>query len=161
MKQALRIFYNAIALLFTIAVCILAYFAVHSLLKGVPSKSAVEVDFNTILSVLLTTITIFFTVCAIVLAVLGIFGWRNLKRDAGRFAEAQALAEIARAFGPEGKGTSRIAQEMQSEHGHHRQFVEKRIRAEVLSFLPLFIERINDEAKSLALDEPTDEGDVD
>ncbi len=155
-----RIFYGALALCFTIAVCIIAYYAIFSLLHGVPSKSDVAVDYNAILTVLLTTVTVIFTVCAIVLAVLGIFGFRNLKRDAGRYAEAQALSEIAKAFGPTGRGTIRIEEEMQSKDGHHRQFVEKRIRAEVISLLPLIADRINVDASRLAIDEPTDEGDV-
>jgi hypothetical protein len=161
MGLAYRLFYGVLALCFTVAVCIIAYYAVFSLLHAAPSKSAVVVDYNAILTVLLTTVTVIFTVCAIVLAILGIFGFRNLKRDAGRYAEAQALAEIAKAFGPTGSGTSRIEEEMQSEDGHHRQFVEKRIRAEVISLLPLIADRINLDALRLAIDEPTDEGDVD
>jgi hypothetical protein len=161
MAIAVRLFYGVLALSFTISVCIIAYYAVFSLLNGAPSKSAVAVDYNAILTVLLTTVTVIFTVCAIVLAVLGIFGFRNLKREAGRYAEAQALAEIAKAFSPTGSGTTRIEKEMMSEDGHHRQLVEKRIRAEVISLLPLIADRINVEALRLAIDEPTDEGDVD
>ena len=161
MFLAVRILYGVLAFFFTLAVCVIAYYAVYSLLNYAPSERAAAVDFNTILTVLLTTVTVIFTVCAIVLAILGIFGFRNLKRDAGRFAETQALAEIGRAFGPTGSGTIRIEQEMQAENGHHRQFVEKRIRAEVISLLPLIAGRINVDALNMAIDEPTDEGDVD
>ena len=161
MKRAIRIFYGILAFFVTAAICVLAYYALFSLLTGKSEKSSVIVDYNGILTVLLTTVTVIFTVCAIVLAVLGIFGFRNLKRDAGQYAEAQALSEIAKAFGPNGSGTVRIAQEMQSENGHHRQFVERRIRAEVISLLPLIADRINTDALNLAIDEPTDEGDVD
>jgi len=161
MVVALRIFYGTLAFVFTAAVCVIAYFAIYSLLTAAPPKSAVAVDFNAILTVLLTTVSVIFTVCAILLAVLGIFGFRNLKRDAGRFAETQALAEIAKAFGPTGSGTIRIEQEMQSEDGHHRQFVEKRVRAEVISLLPLIADRINADALRMSIDDPTDEGDVD
>jgi hypothetical protein len=161
MGLGFRIFYCILAFLATLGICIVAYYAIHSLLIGAPTKSAVAVDYNTILTVLLTTVTVIFTVCAIVLAILGIFGFRNLKRDAGRFAEAQALAEIERAFGPKGRGTVRIEQEMQSDDGHHRQFVERRIRSEVISLLPLIADRINTDALSMAIDEPTDEGEVD
>lgn len=160
MELAYRVFYGALALCFTVAVCIIAYYAVFSLLHGAPSKSAVVVDYNGILTVLLTTVTVIFTVCAIVLAVLGIFGFRNLKRDAGRYAETQALSEIAKAFGPTGSGTKRIEEQMQSEDGHHRQFVEKTIRAEVILLFPLIADRINADAARLALDEPTDQGDL-
>lgn len=161
MGSKYRLFYGALAICFTAAVCIIAYYAVFSLLHGVPSKSAVVVDYNAILTVLLTTVTVIFTVCAILLAVLGIFGFRNLKRDAGRYAESQALAEIEKAFGPTGSGTARIEEQMQSEDGHHRQFVERRIRAEVISLFPLIAERINADARRLDMDEPTDQGDVD
>ena len=161
MERASRLFYGFLAFIFTAAACVIAYYAIYSLLNGAPSKAAVEVDYNTILTVLLTTVTVIFTVCAIVIAVLGIFGFRNLKKDAGRFAESQALAEIAKAFGPKGSGTIRIEQELQNEDGHHRQFVERRIRAEVISLLPLIANRINAEALNLALDDPTDEGTVD
>lgn len=157
----MRIFYAALALLFTLSVTIIAYNALYNLLTVAPSKGAVAVDFNAIMTVLLTTVSVIFTVSAIILAVLGIFGFRNLKRDAGRFAEAQALAEISRAFAQNGKGTLRIEQEMQSENGHHRQLVEKRIRAEVISLLPLIADRINVEALRISIDDPTDEGDID
>ena len=157
----LRIFYSVLATVATLAVCVLAYFALHSLLITAPSKSAVAVDFNAILTVLLTTVSVIFTVCAIVLAVLGLIGFRNLKRDAGKFAETQALLEIAKAFGPSGSGTNRIEQHMLEENGSHRQFVEKRIRLEVISLLPLIAGRINADALRLSLDDPTDEGDVD
>jgi heme/copper-type cytochrome/quinol oxidase subunit 2 len=159
--MALRMFYAVLAFVFTLAVCVIAFYAIYSLLNGVPSKEAVEIDYNAILTVLLTTVTVIFTVCAIILAVLGVFGFQNLKRDAGRYAETQALAEIAKAFGPKGSGTIRIEQEMLNEDGHHRQFVEKRIRAEVISLLPLIADRINDEALRMDIGEPTDEGEVD
>ncbi|MBB3956259.1 hypothetical protein [Novosphingobium sediminicola] len=161
MKQAVRIFYGFLAVLSTVAVCVIAFSEIRGLLQGAPSKSVVAVDYNAILTVLLTTVTVIFTVCAIILTVLGIFGFRNLKRDAGRYAEAQALAEIGKAFGPKGSGTIRIEQEMQSENGHHRQFVERRVRLEVISLLPLVADRINADALQLAMNEPTDEGDVD
>jgi hypothetical protein len=161
MSSFYRIFYSALALCFTVSVCIIAYYSIFKLLHAAPSKSAVVVDYNAILTVLLTTVTVIFTFCAIILAVLGIFGFRNLKRDAGRYAEAQALAEIAKAFDPTGSGTNRIEEAMQSEDGHHRQFVERTIRAEVISLFPLIAERINADAARLAIDEPTDQGDVD
>lgn len=158
---ALRILYGVLATLATLAICVLAFYALHSLLIMAPSKNAVAVDFNAILTVLLTTVSVIFTVCAIVLAVLGLIGFRNLKRDAGRFAETQALAEITRAFGPSGSGTNRIEQHMLDENGHHRQFVEKRIRHEVITLLPLIADRISPDALRFAPDTPTDEGDVD
>lgn len=160
MGRVLQIFYGVLATLITVAICIIAYHSLYNLLDVRPSGTTVAVDYNTILTVLLTTVTVIFTVCAIILAILGIFGFRNLKRDAGRYAEDQALAEIAKAFAPTGRGTIRIAQEMQSETGHHRQFVEKRIRTEVISLLPLFADKINEDALRLAFGEPTDEGDV-
>lgn len=161
MGKASRIFYAVLGLVFTAAICIIAYFSIYSLLTAAPSKGQVAVDFNSILTVLLTTVSVIFTVCAIVLAVLGIFGFQNLKRDAGRFAETQALAEIAKAFGPAGSGTICIEQAMQDENGHHRQYIEKRIRSEVISLLPLIADRINSDALRLSIDDPTDEGDVD
>ena len=43
MKTALRIFYGVLALLCTVAVCVLAYFAIFSLVKSAPSKGAATV----------------------------------------------------------------------------------------------------------------------
>ncbi|MBP8234559.1 MAG: hypothetical protein KAY22_19890 [Rhizorhabdus sp.] len=160
MEKAQRIFFSVLATIFTIAACVIAYFAIHSLLNAAPANAKVAVDFNGILTVLLTTVTVIFTVCAIILAVLGIFGFKNLKRDAGRFAENQALAEIAKAFGPSGNGTICIEKAMQDENGHHRQYIEKRIRAEVISLLPLIADRLNIEALRMSIDDPTDEGDI-
>lgn len=160
MKKTISIFYGALALFTTVALCVLAYFAIFNLLTVVPSKSAVAVDFNAILTVLLTTVSVIFTVCAILLAVLGIFGFRNLKRDAGRYAESQALAEISRAFDPTGKGIKRI-EEMVREDSQLRQYIEKTIRAEVISLLPLIADRFNADGDRMAPDEPTDEGNVD
>lgn len=161
MAIASRIFYAVLALTFTAATCVLAFFAIYSLLRTAPAGSPVAVDFNAILTVLLTTVSVIFTVCAILLAVLGVVGFRNLKRDAGKFAETQALSEIAKAFGPNGSGTSRIEQELSKEDGHHRKFVEQRIRIEVIALLPLIADRLNSETERLSLDDPTDEGDTD
>lgn len=161
MNAGIKIFYGALALLTTIAICVLAFIAIFSLVKGVPAKNVVAVDFNTILTVLLTTVSVIFTVCAILLAVLGIFGFRNLKREAGRYAEAQAMAEISRAFGPNGKGTKFIEEEMLKKDGKYRAFAEKIIRSQVTSLMPLVIDRINTEPFRMAPGEPTDEGDID
>lgn len=161
MQVAVRIFYGLLAAIAVVALCVIAYSETLGLLRAVPSKDDVVVDYNDLLTVLLTTVTVLFTVCAIVLTVLGIVGFRNLKREAGRFAESQALAEIAKAFGPSGNGTARIEHEMRNENGHHRQFVEKRIRLEVIDLLPLVINRINADAAKFAPDEPTDQGEVD
>ena len=66
MGRNLTIFYGILALLVTLAICIIAYDALHSLLIAAPSSDAVAVDYNTILTVLLTTVTAIFTVCAII-----------------------------------------------------------------------------------------------
>lgn len=161
MEAGLRIFYRILALTAVVAVCAIAYVAIAMHMDSPPSSGTSPVDFSIVLTVLLTTVTVIFTVCAIVLAVLGFFGFRNLKREAGRFAEAQALAKIEQAFSAQGTAIAHIEEIMKKEDGAHRRFVERTVRAEVISLLPLLAEKFSSGPSGMASSEPEDEGHVD
>jgi hypothetical protein len=124
--------------------------------------SAAGIDYTNFVVILLTTVTVIFSVCALVLAVLGVVGFRSLKREAGKFASQQALLEIASAFSEGGRAHTQVQAEFTREDGHLKRWVERRIRGEVIALLPLVIGRLSKDGLSEALDEdaPTDEGDV-
>lgn len=137
----------------------LACKAVYSLLKLSQSAQGPVIDYNNVVVVLLTTVTVIFSVFAIALGLLGAVGFQNLKKDAGKHAETQALNEITKAFSPDGVAIDRISEEFSRDDGHLKPWMMKRIRIEVIELLPLIIDRVQKDAgKGLAEGEPTDEG---
>jgi hypothetical protein len=158
---AWRYFYAAIAFIATLALAIIAYKLSFGASGEPASPSSTGVDYTNFVVVLLTTVTVIFSVCALVLAVLGIAGFRNLKREAGKFASQQALAEIAAAFDEGGRAQLQIRKEFTDEDGHLKKWAEARIRKEVIELLPLITDRLLKSAGSGVDDDaPTDEGDV-
>ena len=149
-----RIFYAATAFVSTLALVVLAYKLTFGALR--PSARLPEgIDYTNIVVILLTTVTVVFSVCALALGVLGVVGFQSLRKEAGKFASQRALAEISTAFNEGGSAHIQIQSEFTREDGHLKRWVERRIRQEVIALLPLVIDRLKDD------DDPTDEGQVD
>ena len=156
-----------LGLFLTAGVVIIAGDIMFSLLRGAPVGDTPEVDYNAIVVILLTTVTVIFSFCAIVLAIIGIIGFRNLKINAGRYAETQVVKKIEGAFQENGVAIDKIDIEFRKEDGHFRPWMKERIRKEVIALLPLIADRAlnggdpekaND--KALAAGAPTDEGET-
>jgi hypothetical protein len=158
-----RYFYAGLALLATVALGIIAYRLAASHVTGVNAGQKPVIDYTNIVVILLTTVTVIFTVCALALAVLGVIGFRSLKRDAGKFASQQAISAISSSFKEGGQALTKIQDEFTKEDGHLKKWAERRIRHEVIALLPLIIDRLSSGAGELGLDDdaPTDEGTVD
>lgn len=161
--MAVRIFYGFISTVVAIALSILAFRSVYDLLMVSPNGKAPVVDYINIVIILLTTVTVIFSVAAIAMAILGFVGYRNLKQSAGRFAERQALLGIEEAFAEDGAAISHIEAEFQRDDGHFKPWMQSRIRVEVVELLPLIMDRMSSRAPEdgMAAGQPTDEGDVD
>lgn len=156
-----KLFFGVLAFIATTSVGTLAFIEVASFVKTAPPSQTLKFDYVDIATISLTTISVLFTISAIILTVIGIIGYRNLIEGAGRFAKSQALDEIAKAFATNGDGTARIAAEMARDDGPHRKFVESRVRSEVISLMPLIADRLNKEALEMSLGDPSDQGNVD
>ncbi|MCT2399325.1 hypothetical protein [Novosphingobium mangrovi (ex Huang et al. 2023)] len=163
MKEFWKIFNRTLAVIATLSLAIIAFKAIHGLIHSAPPGQPPRVDYNTIVIVLLTTVTVIFSVCAIALGILGAIGFRNLKKDAGKFAEVQAINEIKSAFEKNGTALNHIDSEFQREDGHFRPWMKERIRKEIVLLLPLIMTSKPPSTldENLAEGEPTDEGETD
>jgi len=158
-----RYFYAGLALIITMTLAVIAYKLTAGYLTKVGGTKEVVIDYTNIVVILLTTVTVIFSVCALALAVLGVIGFRNLKRDAGKYASQQALAAISSAFEEGGRALNQIQNEFTKDDGHLKKWAERRIRHEVIALLPLIIDRLPSNRAEFGIDEdaPTDEGQVD
>ena len=167
MTVAWKIFWVVLAVMITICLMVIAGEAISRFVAFAPAKADPQVDYNAIVIILLTTVTVIFSFCAVVLAIIGIIGFRNLKINAGRYAESQVIRKVEGAFKEDGIAIERIDVEFRKEDGHFRPWMKERIRKEVIALLPLFAERIPaqkasiaESAQGFATDEPTDEGET-
>lgn len=162
MQGLLRIFSIALALIGVLALSVIAYKLTYGVLRSPSANPEAGIDYTNVVVILLTTVTVIFSVCALALAILAVVGFRSLKRDAGKYASQQALSEISAAFNEGGRAHDQIQREFTEEDGHLKRWVARQIRSEVISLLPLVIDRLKDSA-DLGVDDdaPTDEGEVD
>ena len=79
-----RYFYAALAILATATLFVIAYKLIGGQLTNAGGSRSVAIDYTNLVVILLTTVTVLFTVCALALAVLGIIGFRSLKEDLRR-----------------------------------------------------------------------------
>lgn len=142
MAKWAKAIYLILAAIATLALAVIAYKLVYGVVKKSNSITPVSIDYTNAVVILLTTVTVIFSVCAVALAVLGVFGFRNLKRDAGRFASREALREIGTAFEEGGVALAQIELEFTREDGHLKRWVDRRLRQEVIELLPLIIDRL-------------------
>lgn len=147
----------------TLALAVIAYKLAFGSLEAEAAPTPPGIDYTNVVVILLTTVTVIFSVCALALAVLAVVGFRSLKRDAGKFASQQALIEITAAFNEGGRAHDQIQEEFSKEDGHLKKWAARRIRQEVIALLPLVMDRLPEGRANLGLDEDaaTDEGEVD
>lgn len=152
-----------LAVLATLSLSVIAYKLSYGASVEQTTTSVGNIDYTNFVVVLLTTVTVIFSVCALVLAVLGVVGFRNLKKEAGKYASQQALLSIAAAFEEGGPALLQIREEFTDDDGHLKKWAEKRIRNEVIELLPLIMAGLPENRADTEIDEktPTDEGDVD
>jgi len=136
-----------------VCLSVISYKLTFSSLGTVRSNTIEAIDYTNVVVILLTTVTILFTVFALILAILGVWGFHNIKIDAGKFAQNSAIEAIRDAFDENGEALKQIQQEFQNE-GPLREWVRRQIRSEVTEQLALYSpDEITDE------DDPKDEGD--
>ena len=158
-----RYFYAGLALLITVALSLVAYKLNAGNFVRSDNAHQSAIDYTNMVVILLTTVTVIFSVCALALAVLGVIGFRSLKKEAGKYAAQQALSAISSSFDEGGRALKKIEEEFTREDGHLKRWAERRIRHEVIALLPLVVDRLTSNRAELGLDEnaPTDEGAVD
>jgi len=133
----------------------IAYRIAYSTLATDPSGHLQIVDYTNIVVILLTTVTVLFTVAAIALGLAGIWGFRNIKEAAGEYARQSVSREIGNAFEPGGAAYEEIRREFQNDYAPLNRWLRHQIRREVTESLAFY-------RPGLDVDEsdPTDEGDV-
>jgi hypothetical protein len=120
------------------------------------------VDYVNFVVILLTVVTVIFTVGALILAIFGVFGFENLKKEAANFASESAMTHINSSFKDGGAAYSKIQQEVENEDGHLKRWMKDHINQEVVrAVLEARSLRQIDGEVGFDLNEPTDQGDVD
>lgn len=159
MKYVFAVLLSVIA----VGVTVLAFSAIYGLLTPVPSNSRVETNFEGIVVVLLTTVTVIFTVSTLAIGILAFLGPRAIKREAGKYAEKAVLNSIEEAMGSEGKATKLLQASFPPNDGPIKNWIEERVERQVISLLPLIIDRIGIRSDIGPIDPeaPDDEGEVD
>lgn len=86
MKFRRTFLYPALAAITTISLAIIAYSLISNVVLEVPNADNPKLDFVNVTIILLTTVTVIFSVCALILGLLGVIGFDKLRKEAGRFA---------------------------------------------------------------------------
>lgn len=146
-----------------IGICILAYGQIYGLLTPVVSPAKVETSYADIVVILLTTVTVIFTVAALALGVLAFVGPRALKREAGKYAEAAVVKSIDDALKVGGSAAKLMEASFPPNDGPMKDWMEQRVERHVISLLPLIMDRVGVTSKigTVDPDVPDDEGQVD
>lgn len=156
----MKVFYAFTALIASGSTAVIAYNMTSNASERFSAATGEKIDYTNVVVILLTTVTVIFSVCAIALAILGVVGFNNLKRDAIRLASQKASAEIESAFLEGGSALTHIENEM-TRDGHLKEWLNTRIKNYVFEFLPLSISEIKYQATAFDDTQSTDEGEVD
>ncbi len=118
----------------------------------------VAVDYVNIVVILLTTVTVLFTIAALALAVLAFYGYRNIQKDAANAAEkaieSKLNEKIRTSFKVGGAAFEEIKSEITADNGALGNWLRNEIEREVT-------EQLAYPRPSIGVDEddPSDEGD--
>lgn len=158
----MKYFVSFLATTIALGVLVIAYSLLFGMLVAVPEGAKVETSFENIVVILLTTVTVIFTVSALVLAILAFLGPRAIRREAKKYAEAALLAALDDAMKPDGKATKLLQQRFPPNDGAAKDWMKERIEDQVIKLLPLIIDRVGIKSEFGAVDPsaPEDEGDV-
>lgn len=154
--------YAALLAIIALAAGILAFHAIYGLLNSAPNDALARTSYENVVVVLLTTVTVIFTLFAVVLAVLTFVGPRALKREAGKYAEKAVLQAIENAMQPGGKAARIIEQKFPPNDGPTKDWIQDRIERQVIALLPLILDRMALSSGVGPVDpsSPEDEGDI-
>lgn len=158
----MRYVYSVLLAVIAIGIAILAFNAIYGLLHAVPARN-VETSYEEIVVVLLTTVTVIFTVSALGIGILTFLGPRALRREAGKYAEKAVLRSIEDALKPQGEATKLLESRFPPNDGPIKVWIEERVERQVITLLPLIIDRIGlrSEVGPIDPDASDDEGEVD
>jgi len=126
-----------------------------TLIPATPGSKAL-IDYTNVVVILLTTVTVLFTVAALALALLGAVGVRNMKRSAEEYARNNVSVEIDRAFDQGGAAYDEIRKQFQDpDHSMHR-WLRNEIERQVKEQIALY----GGPESNVDEDDPADEGAV-
>ena len=137
-----------------VGVAVLTYALAKTGLSQTLPDGDVLVDYVNVVVILLTTVTVFFTVAAIALAILGIWGFKNIKSDAAKSAEDSVKSTMKDAFEPGGVAYIEIREEIIDESGPLGRWLRQEIQRQVTEQLTIRRAEL-----TINEDDASDEGD--
>lgn len=125
-----------------IGIAILAFVQISGFLNAAAPTAKVETSYEEIVVILLTTVTVLFTVAALVIGILAFMGPRAIRREATKYAEKAVLKSIEEAMKPGGKATTLLENGFPPNEGPVKDWMELRVERQVISVLPLILDRV-------------------
>lgn len=160
MKDLYEIFRPTLVLL-GCAITAFVFFAIVSFIyrQGGPN-SAQNVNYVDVVTILLTTVTVVFTVAALALTLVGVWGFKTLVDDAKKYAAKTADEEVQRtiqsAFDSDGIFSQGMANELRTGSGPFAEWLRAAVEREVTYQMAL-----SNRGEPVDEDDPSDEGDQD
>lgn len=145
----------------TASLCIISFFLIKDGLVPIGSAQKPVVDYVNVVVILLAAVTVILTIFAILMAVLGFFGFDELKRRAAKYAETAADKKIDEKFSNEGFVQSRIDAMFLDPTQEFRGWLEQRIQISVIEAVPFMQAGRRLDDNGMDRRQPTDEGDID
>lgn len=134
---------------------VIAYKLTFASLGQGRTEALQHVDYTNIVVILLTTVTVVFTLFAVALAGLSIWGFNNIKITTSEIAKETAEKEFKTAFNEGGQADNIIRDEFTKDAGPLQTWVKKQIKVQVSEQLALY-----NPSDKIDEDDPTDEGNI-
>lgn len=140
-KSSLVPLKNALLCILLVAILIfvgaVTYRWTSSTLIPATPGSKVIIDYTNVVVILLTTVTVLFTVAALALALIAAVGVRNMRRGAEQYARSSIASEIDRAFDQGGLAYVEIQRQFEDPANPIHQWLRNEIGREITDQLSL------------------------
>lgn len=155
MKKILYAIWSLLGILVIVGISVTIYSIVDLSLTHAVADRDGPIDYTNIAVVLLTTVTVVFSIFAIALAALGVWGFNNIKKEAGKFARGTAHRAIKDAYLKGGPAHQQIRSELLSSDSDFRRLLEQEIEKGIIAYRSVY-----GHTPGMDPDTPTDEGDI-
>lgn len=153
MKDLYDIFRPTLILAGIVGLATFLFVMISFLLRPGDPKAGQAINYVDAVTLLLATVTVIFTIAAVALTVIGVWGFRSIKRDAIKYASEAADKEITKtinsALQPSGSFMKLLREEIQRDDSPFGQWLRNEIQRSVK-------EQIGPIRASLAIDEEDD-----
>ena len=91
-------------------------------------------DYSTFLSITLTALAVMLAILGLGLAIIAIWGYRQIKLNAEKIAEEKALAKVALELEKDGKIYQMLIEALSDEKGAHMKIISERVMVGITQF---------------------------